>query len=49
MGIPHNEWAQRCGTEVRRIDGGGSKYLLGEDVWVVNEGGNEGWFLSLEE
>ena len=25
MGIPHKEWDQLCGTEVRQIDGGGSK------------------------
>ena len=51
-GRPLKEWDQRCGTEVCQIYGGESKYLLGEDVWVVddgNEGGNEDWLLSLEE
>ena len=42
-------WDQKFGAKVRQVDGGGSKYLLGEDVWVGYEGVNEGWFLSLEE
>ena len=28
---------------------GWSKDLLGADVWISNNGGEEGWFLSLEE
>ena len=50
--IPQKGWDKHCGTEVCHIDGGRRKYILGEDVWVGNdgdEGGNEGWFLSLEE
>ena len=49
MGSPRKGRDQRFGTEVRRIDGGGRKYLLGEDFWISNDGGDEGWFMSLEE
>ena len=40
---------QQCGTEVLRIYGGGRIYLLTEDVWIGGDGGDEGWFISLEE
>ena len=43
-GGPWKGWYQQCGTEVRRIDGGGGKYLLGQ---VGGIGNDEGWFLFL--
>ena len=48
-GSPGKVGSQQCGTEVHRIDCGGSKYLLGEDVGIGNDGGDEGWFLLMEE
>ena len=48
-GSPRKGWDQRCGTEVRRIDGGRREYFLGEDVWIGNDDGGEGWFLLLYE
>ena len=49
MGGLRNGWAQIGGTEVRWIDGGRSKYLLGEYVCIRNGVSDEGCFLSLEE
>ena len=48
-GIPQKGWSKQCDTKVRYIDGGERKYLLGEDVWIGDDGGDEGWFLLLEE
>ena len=31
------------------MDGGWRKYLLGEYVWIINNGGGEVWFLLMEE
>ena len=48
-GDPWNGWAQQFCTWLRRVDGGWRKYLLGEDFWIINNGGAESLFLSLEE
>ena len=47
--IPQKGWYQWRGTEFRGKVGNGSKYLLGEDVWIGDDGRDEVLFLSLEE
>ena len=48
-GGPQKGWAQQYVIDVCRIDGVRKKYLLGEDVWIANDGKDDGWFMDLEE